>query len=105
MDVIHNDIKTLTEKELKAANEKFPLFASMHEGSAVMYEEIQETEQELEMIHYHFREMWNCTRENDSENANDHAKLIRGYAEYLAVEAVQVAAMAQKFIDSERGVK
>ena len=38
MDAIKQKIYELTETELKAANEKFPLFASSHEAYGVIFE-------------------------------------------------------------------
>lgn len=42
MDVVMNDVRLLVKKELAAANKKFPMFASAHEGWAVIREELQE---------------------------------------------------------------
>lgn len=36
MDVVMNDVRLLVKKELAAANKKFPMFASAHEGWAVI---------------------------------------------------------------------
>lgn len=52
VDAIKQKIYELTETELKAANEKFPLFASSHEAYAVIFEEFDEAREELEMVEY-----------------------------------------------------
>ena len=39
MNVIENDVRALVDKELTAANERFPQFRSQHEGYAVILEE------------------------------------------------------------------
>lgn len=57
MNAVSEDVEKLVEKELEAANERFPQFHSPHEGWAVMQEEA------------------------------------------AACEAIQVAAMARKYLD------
>lgn len=44
MNVIENDVRALVDKELTAANERFPQFHSAHEGYAVILEEVEECE-------------------------------------------------------------
>ena len=39
MNAVKKDVEKLVVKELNSANEQFPLFASLHEGYAVMLEE------------------------------------------------------------------
>lgn len=99
MDAVRKDVELLVQKELESANKKFPMFRSRHEGCAVIVEEIQETEVELESINESFKAIWNLTK-NDQYGENEALK-IRKSAISMAVESIQVAAMAQKFIDSE----
>ena len=47
MDAIKDNIYELVDKELNAANEKLPPFASSHEAYAVIFEEFDETRDEL----------------------------------------------------------
>ena len=42
MNAIENDVRALVDKELDAANERFPQFHSAHEGYAVILEEVEE---------------------------------------------------------------
>ena len=42
MDVITKDVRALAKKELAAANRRFRMFASPHEGYAVIREELDE---------------------------------------------------------------
>ncbi len=58
MDAIKQKIYELTETELKAANEKFPLFASSHEAYAVIFEEFDEAREELETVEYSLDKFW-----------------------------------------------
>jgi hypothetical protein len=99
-DVVRGDIKNLVEKELKAANEKFPLFQSNHEGYAIIKEELEESKEELEVLEDHLNRLWVNTRLN-SKNTT-YAYRLKKHAISLAVESIQVAAMAQKYIDSQK---
>lgn len=103
MNAVENDIEFLVEKELKKANEKFPMFASAHEGYAVIKEEIEEAEQELHEIKNSLDMLWHNIKINDSDWQNEFDIQIKAQCKNLACEAVQVAAMAQKFIDSLEG--
>lgn len=99
MDAIKQKIYELTETELKAANEKFPLFASSHEAYAVIFEEFGEAREELEMVEYSLDKFWTEVKENESQEVKNK-RLTRIYenAVKLAVEAIQTAAMARKGI-------
>lgn len=99
MDAIKQKIYELTETELKAANEKFPLFASSHEAFGVIFEEFDETRDELESLEYSIDQFWSDVKENSSEDVKNN-RLTRIYEKSidLAVEAIQTAAMARKGI-------
>lgn len=99
MDAIKQKIYELTEMELKAANEKFPLFASSHEAYAVIFEKFDEAREELEMVEYSLDKFWTEVKENESQEVKNK-RLTRIYenAVKLAVEAIQTAAMARKGI-------
>lgn len=99
MDAIKQKIYELTETELKAANEKFPLFASSHEAYAVIFEEFDEVREELETVEYSLDKFWTEVKENASpEIKNKRLTRIYENAVKLAVEAIQTAAMARKGI-------
>ena len=99
VDAVKQKIYELTETELKAANEKFPLFASSHEAYAVIFEELDETREELEMVEYSLDKFWTEVKENaSSEVKNKRLTRIYENAVKLAVEAIQTAAMARKGI-------
>lgn len=103
MDAVRADVEKLVDKELESANQRFPMFRSDHEGAAVICEEIQEAEQDLKMAKSLFEDLWNAVKRNESPNflANQLLRL-NGVAIRLSCEAIQVAAMAQKFIDSQK---
>ena len=68
--VIRPEIRLLISNELAMASDKYPPFKSDHEGYAVILEELDE--------------MWDAIKGNDASGAR--------------AEAVQVAAMAIRFI-------
>ena len=97
-------IEKLAEMEKQDANRKFPLFHSMHEGYAVLLEEVEEAREALTRTEISLSALWAHIRDNNAGRALEFAGRVREHALDLAVEAVQAAAMAQKFIDSaEKG--
>lgn len=93
-------VEKLAEMEKQDANRKFPLFHSLHEGYAVLLEEVEEAREALNLAEGSLSMLWAHVRDNSAGRAMEFAGRIREHALDLAVEAVQVAAMAQKFIDS-----
>jgi hypothetical protein len=104
MEVLKQSVKYLANEELKRANKIYPLFHSQHEGYAVIKEEIEETQSELIRIGFILDSMWKDIKLNSSVDImRSYANQIRGQAILVASEAIQVAAMAQKFKDSIKG--
>lgn len=102
MNVIYNDIKAVVDKELTAANEKHPLFASLHEGYAVICEEADEAREECDEVERFMSMAWQQVRKDNPKLALEHISRVRDAAVRLAIEACQVAAMCDKAIMSER---
>ena len=100
MNAVKSDVEKLVQKELESANQRFPMFRSDHEGAAVIFEEIEEAEHELNEVRFEFKEMWRSVKLNIGGIPFCEAVLKRSLN--LACEAIQVAAMAQKFIDSQK---
>ena len=99
MNVVENDVRILVDKELAAANERFPQFHSQHEGYAVILEEVDELGDEVDAIEGHMRDQWSNIRANE---ASLYAiKSIESRAVRAACEAIQVAAMCRKFLEME----
>lgn len=90
MNAVSAEVKALVYKELASANERFPQFHSEHEGWAVMQEECASIEMAMEQL-------WHRVR--DGIPTAQHVALVEQYAEAAACEAVQVAAMARKYLD------
>ena len=99
MDVIKDNIYELVDKELNAANKKFPPFASSHEAYAVIFEEFEETRDELNELESSVDRYWSGVKQNTANVVkNDRLEEIGERAVRLAVEAIQTAAMARKAI-------
>lgn len=104
MNTIKDDVILLVEKELKSANEKFPLFNSPHEGYAVIKEELEETAESFEYAKTHLNYLW-VSKVRENKDASENAQVIKNYMVHTAIEAIQTAAMCQKYIDSQEGFK
>ena len=99
MNAVENQVRELVKVELDAANERFPQFHSQHEGYAVLLEEVDELGDEVDAIEGHMRDQWSNIRANE---ASLYAiKSIESRAVRAACEAIQVAAMCQKFLEME----
>ena len=80
-------------------------FHSMHEGFAVLMEEVAEASENMILLEDDaMQKLWRTVREDDAEGAKMAAVAVQNYALQLACEAIQVAAMArkmQKTMDAE----
>lgn len=102
MDVVTKDVKRLARKELANANRNFRMFASPHEGWAVIWEEMQEAETEMILLKAQVDPyFWNSVRGNRTIPKNE-LKQAFNLAVRLAVEAIQCAAMILKYERSQR---
>lgn len=91
----------LIENELDFASEEHgATFASLHEGAAVLCEEVDEVALEYHDMARNYNMLWSSVKEDDEKTARERAEDIASFAERLACEAIQVAAMALKFVDT-----
>ena len=91
-----NGIEPLIMAELERANRKFPLFASDHEGYAVLLEEMDETADEFKIMNWDIRQIWDLIKHN-SKNGENLLRKLEEHATLCAAESIQVAAMVRKF--------
>lgn len=92
-----NRIKQAVREEYKRAAEKYgPLHASSHEAYAVILEEAQEAEAELDELRRALTGYWNAVKDNNKIACGFRLSDIGAAAEHLAAESIQVAAMAHK---------
>lgn len=95
------EIELLVNKELVTANRNNPQFHSPHEGFAVLSEEVDELTNDIKVIRLINETLWDKVKK-DSVPKTEHidtAKMIMKNAGNAIKEAVQVAAMAQKYIN------
>ena len=98
---VMTDFYKVFDKELEAANQKFPLFNSTHEAFAVILEEAEEAKEEAGNLDILMNNFWIGVKENhDPEALHEELTGIYKTALDLAVEAIQTAAMARKGIIS-----
>ena len=97
MDVITKDVRALAKKELAAANRRFRMFASPHEGYAVIREELDELIDEVRKLHFGLTiRLWRGVKRNEPMK-REYLNLSYDTAIHAAVEAIQLAAMGKKY--------
>lgn len=89
-------IQALAYEELKEANEKNPLFHSDHEAYAVILEELEETEENVKAMGYCIQAMWDYVKKDKKPRKS--VEKLKNFALKTAAEAIQVAAMCDKFL-------
>lgn len=101
MKELKSKVSKLAEEELKNSMIKFPLFNSTHEGYAVLLEEIEEQQEESRLVECYSKILWGEVKRNANKfDLAETLEVIKERATLAASEAIQVAAMAQKFIES-----
>lgn len=99
MEKIEEALEPIVVEELARANEKFPQFHSSHEGYAVIREEAEETGEAYQNMESHMTRMWILLRTNWDEEALECVLAVRDRAMDVAAEAIQVAAMCDKYMN------
>ena len=95
MNAVEKDVDALVFKELNEANKRFPLFSSPHHVYAVIKEEIEETMDGMNLLLEIFANAWDGIKKN--EPVFEQIRAAKAVAESVAIEAIQVAAMCDKF--------
>ena len=75
-----------------------PSYASEHEGFAVLMEECQEAAESDKDMQEHLGKLWKSIREN--QISNFELSQVYNFAIALAEEAVQVAAVCERFMET-----
>lgn len=95
-----NEVIGLTAVELERANKDHPMFHSNHEAWAVAREEFMETKEALDDLDYEMRYLDYMTRHDDESGIADRVQKLYDKALLVACEAIQTAAMAEKWKES-----
>ena len=98
---IVNGVSALVTSEKERSEKEYDrFFHTAHEGYAIMKEEVEEAHRELAGCERLINDLWECVKKNNNGTAVMAARDICRRASFLAMESIQVAAMAEKFIDS-----
>ena len=97
MNVVIAEVEELVQKELESANQKFPMFRSDHEGAAVIFEEIEETESEIEGAR-----TFSTTYQPVIADILDNYGLTGGFDNYGGIETLQIIDIPESNRANER---
>lgn len=97
MNAVQKDVEQLVSKELISANRRFPLFRSSHEGYAIVKEEVEEAQSEMRDVETLLNVLWQNCKKNNPRYAIANVEHLKAAAIRLACEAIQIAAMCEKF--------
>lgn len=90
--------------ELRNIVKKYgPTYHSEHEGYAVLLEEVEEAGEAAEFMQDSLKRLWASIRANDFSNFE--LAQIHEYAKGLAEEAVQVAAVCERLMETVKPAK
>lgn len=90
-------VEQLIQAEYKNACGKFgDKYHSLHEGYAVLLEEVEEARIEFECFNYHFPHLWDGIKQNDKNSLERELKDLTIYSNCLIKELAQVGAVLQK---------
>lgn len=94
------EVKQAAASELERANKLHPLFNSLHQSYGVLAEETAEAAESFGFTKDLLDKFFMCMRKDDYISANEYLDCIKKNAIDCAAKMIQVAAMAQKAIDS-----
>lgn len=92
---------SITRDELVRIKEKYPMYANAHEGYAVLLEEIEEAQEMLKGIESYTAMLWEAVKNDNHKEIKRTLTKIGNFAINGCAELVQVAAVTQKFAESE----
>lgn len=101
MDHILPGVYALQLQELENIREKHgAAYHSLHEGFAVLMEEVDEVKEDLDSLELNVQRLWHITRMDVKHLVYGCASQIAHQAAHAAAEAIQVAAVARKIADA-----
>lgn len=104
MEKLLKDLSVMARDELERANHEFPPFASDHEGYAVILEGFEEMNEEVEAARRTLACIWRAVKTDAARDAKNMLIAAKGTFLQAAAEAVQAAAMCDKFMRSQEQI-
>lgn len=101
MEKLLKELRVMAREELERANHEFPPFASDHEGYAVILEEFEEMNEEVAAAEKILGHVWRKVKVDTAEDAKNMLIAAKGAFLQAAAEAIQAAAMCEKFMRSQ----
>jgi len=99
-------VNELIQTEYKNACEKFgEKYHSLHEGYAVLLEEVEEASEDMTRIKYSLEDFWKWIKQDTKINPKDIDIVIEEYLEYCISELSQVGAVLMKIKNTFGEVK
>lgn len=95
-----NDTEILIHNELVWSYDEHGKFPSQYHGIAIIFEELQESQEEIQRVMDGLQNAWECIRNN--LDASEQIKRLGENAKLLACEAIQISAMCSKYIESQK---
>ena len=92
-------VYALADKEFEDACKVYPLFHSPHEAAAVIREEFEEAQEDMQAMEIRFDKLWLNVREDAKNEKIDTLRLMMA-AKNCACECIQVMAMCRKEMES-----
>jgi hypothetical protein len=90
-------VNELIQAEYKNACKKFgEKYNSLHEGYAVLLEEVEEASEDMTRIKYSLEDFWKWIKQDTKINPKDIDIVIEEYLEYCISELAQVGAVLMK---------
>ena len=100
-DFTKNAVPQLVQHELEfSKNQHEERFHSLHEAESVIREELEELEEDVQDCRQCFENLHASTRQDDMYGAIVNANHIASFAIYAAYEAIQLAAMCEKLLET-----
>lgn len=90
-------VQKAEQEEYERAKQKFgPVNASSHESFGILKEEYEEAIDEVNLVRNYLSDYWTHVKKNDPVAQRQSLEDLQRFSQYLACEAIQVAAMAYK---------
>ena len=98
MTKYENDCSILIFAEMQEGIMNHGLFRTAHDGFGIIMEEVEEAQLEMKDVESCFIDFKKAVFTDDMDAAIEYAEQLAKSAKRLMIEAMQSAAMAQKFI-------